>query len=169
LPLNFVFLTGSNDDFNAPPYLTSAMRFTVSGISREPTEEEILDDVENLGFDTSDDYHFDNSNADLEWLGENIKPIYVDDLPGDLTFPPTQKRYDEFLGKRQSGTRHKSQRINTNSALKRWAEFVGKRNSNNRIYNPNREYSKRYMEFLGKRSSLGGDGFERKRYSEFLG
>ena len=145
------------------------MRFSVSGISREPTEEEILDDVEKLGFATPDEFGFDNTDPDLDWLADDIKPIYVDDLPGDLHFPPQQKRYDEFLGKRHSKISHIPGRINTNSAFKRWVEFVGKRDHHTKYNSPIREYSKRYMEFLGKRSSIGRDGIEQKRYAEFLG
>lgn len=146
------------------------MRFSLHGDGTETTEDDILNDVEKLGFDSPSSFDFgENNEFDFDWLSKSMKPIYVDDIPIDLQFPTEQKRYSEFIGKRQNLIKRVPETPENIAAFKRWSEFVGKRNEKQRIYNEDKDFAKRYMEFLGKRAASGTQRMARKRYSEFLG
>ena len=163
----YFFFADEDDTFRNSPYLSTAMRLSVPGISREPSEEEIMKDVDNLEplkYDSS--RTFQKSNQPLWSLKGLTFENIADGLKDDEKSTRRSKRYHEFLGKRadefQSGNPQKGEEL-----AKRWSEFVGKRGNNGWVVSP-ALVSKRYIEFIGKREPLRYRSPE-KKYSEFLG
>lgn len=166
--ISTISFTDVDNPLNSPSFLATAMR--LSDASREPTEEQILNDVEHFGFESPVPYDYNQLDEfGSAWSAKDMKPIYVDDFPFDLQLPTKSKRYNEFLGKRQTWNKRIPETPETNTVFKRYVEFLGKRNKEKRPYNTERSYSKRYMEFLGKRATQESDQIARKRYAEFLG
>lgn len=145
------------------------MRLSVPGYGQEPTEEEILRDIENLELDEAEPFAFDSKNPvdlGMNTWGEPSPGMAALIIGAD--FPTLQKRYNEFIGKRSTGGFQQSQ-LNDDGrkVYKKWAEFVGKRYQQTLPHE--HKLPKRYMEFLGKRSDDRDHIKSEKRYSEFLG
>ena len=176
-----------------PSYLATAMRLSIPGVGgRDPTEEEIMNDVQKLGFkDVYDypdpDYSSTVEKRYLEWPGKRSSSMYNDDQSYGMektaytieqerrqqqaqheVIPQQQKRYHEFLGKRNiEGGKTTENRM---ELFKKWSEFIGKRNEGR--FSDDTEFitPKRYLEFVGKRqSTLYRSPPSHKRYHEFLG
>ena len=153
------------DTFRNSPYLSTAMRLSVPGIGREPSEEEIMKDVANLEPLKFGPTKGLQNSVDPIW---SFKRLSFDNVRDALKNGPSTaqrtKRYHEFLGKRDGDFQTGS--LIENEAAKRWSDFVGKRGEG-WVVSPTL-VSKRYLEFIGKREPFLYRVPE-KKYAEFLG
>ncbi|KAL4226797.1 hypothetical protein ACF0H5_014776 [Mactra antiquata] len=164
--------TDNDNTFNTRSYLSTAMRLSVPGYSQDPSEDEILKDIEDLDLSDDDTFTYDSlPSFEADTLDWDSSPASSSaSLRYGAIFPTLRKRYNEFIGKRSNGNLQKEFLNDGRRMYKKWAEFVGKR------YQQEHQLPKRYMEFLGKRST-DQDHLEyeksiqkaEKRYAEFLG
>ena len=186
-----VLFADSDEDFEQPSYLATAIRLSIPGLGREATEDEIMNDIEKLEnneplieLDPDQKYGIRPEKGYMEFPGKRYMEFpgkrYMEfpgkrymEFPGKRNIEVPRKRYMEFVGKRFlefPGKRY------TEFPGKRYFEFPGKRDLKstedlNADNYRSRTISKRYHEFLGKRNTLldDTDNSVYKRWAEFLG
>ena len=143
------------------------------GVAREPTEEEILNDVEKLGFDGSTynlglghEFRQDGDKRYVaDWAEKRAEapPTFSEGDATEFEYanPAESKRYHEFIGKRNNI------QANVQNAKKElYKNWLVRRHNGDMGLPPHRN-EKRYLEFLGKRAMPQFPTV--KRYVEFLG